>query len=114
MHDYCCMLLCWQVLLQGTGEMVWHPNYSMRSAVLINLSRSGNKWEGFSWLVDLNTPDEVRQPLEVVSLYIAACCYAKLEPQAAADRTHGVCSVHQQFLRPSPLPDRCWTPCALP
>lgn len=48
-----------QVLLQSSGEMVWHPNVAMRSTVLINLSRSGTKWEGYSWLVDLDTPDEV-------------------------------------------------------
>eukprot|EP00878_Enallax_costatus_P036550 GHUV01041055.1.p1 GENE.GHUV01041055.1~~GHUV01041055.1.p1 ORF type:complete len:170 (+),score=48.94 GHUV01041055.1:759-1268(+) len=56
--------LMYTVMLQSSGEMVWHPNYLMRSAVLMNLSRSGTKWEGYSWLVDLDTPDEVLDTIQ--------------------------------------------------
>ncbi|KAF8070975.1 MSL9 [Scenedesmus sp. PABB004] len=56
--------LMYTQLVRGSGELVWHPNSMMRAALLVNLSRSGPKWEGFSWLVDADTPDEVLASLE--------------------------------------------------
>lgn len=51
--------LMYTQLLRGNGELVWHPNSMMRQMVLVNVSRSSNKWEGHSLLVDIDTPDEV-------------------------------------------------------
>ena len=48
-----------QVLLRSDGQLVWHPNSSLRTQPLVNLSRSQPRWEGYTWLVDIDTPDEV-------------------------------------------------------
>jgi hypothetical protein len=48
------------VLLKGDGQLVWHPNSTLRTQPLVNLSRSQPRWEGYTWLVDMDTPNEVR------------------------------------------------------
>jgi hypothetical protein len=55
-----CARTPWQVLLKGDGQLVWHPNNTLRTQPLVNLSRSQPRWEGYTWLVDMDTPDEVR------------------------------------------------------
>lgn len=49
-----------QVLLYGDGKLIWHPNSALRLQPLINLSRSQPRWEAYTVLVDIDTPDEVR------------------------------------------------------
>lgn len=47
------------MLARRDGQLVWHPNSALRMQPLVNLSRSNNRWEAYTWLVDLDTPDEV-------------------------------------------------------
>lgn len=48
------------MLLYGDGKLIWHPNSALRLQPLINLSRSQPRWEAYTVLVDIDTPDEVR------------------------------------------------------
>lgn len=53
--------LLYTQLTKGSGELVWYPNTQLQQMALINISRSGPRWEGHTWLVDIDTPDEVRE-----------------------------------------------------
>lgn len=53
------LLVLPQVLLQTDGQLVWHPNNTLRTKPLVNLSRSNPRWEAYTCLVDIDTPDEV-------------------------------------------------------
>lgn len=48
------------MLLRSDGQLQWFPNALLRTQPLVNLSRSANRWEGYSWLVDIDTDDEAR------------------------------------------------------
>jgi small-conductance mechanosensitive channel len=48
-------------LMKGSGELVWYPNTQLQQTAIINVSRSGPRWEGHTWLLDMDTPDEVRR-----------------------------------------------------
>jgi hypothetical protein len=52
--------LMYTQLTKGSGELAWYPNTQLQQMALINVSRSGPRWEGYSWLLDLDTPNEVR------------------------------------------------------
>ncbi|WIA11707.1 hypothetical protein OEZ85_011803 [Tetradesmus obliquus] len=60
--------LLYTQLTKGSGELVWYPNTQLQQMALINISRSGPRWEGHTWLVDIDTPDEV---LESVNAAVA-------------------------------------------
>lgn len=56
-----------QVLLTFDGQLVWTPNNTLRTQPLVNLSRSNPRFEAYTWLVDLDTPDEVSATLPRLS-----------------------------------------------
>jgi small-conductance mechanosensitive channel len=47
-------------LTKGSGELVWYPNTQLQQMAIVNISRSGPRWEGHTWLLDMDTPNEVR------------------------------------------------------
>jgi hypothetical protein len=78
-----------QVLLKSDGQLVWTPNNTLRTQPLVNLSRSNPRWEAYTWLVDLDTPDEVSSIL----------------PWVSHTRTSGVCLLEKAELSTITLPD---------
>jgi len=46
--------------LQDDGELVYYPNAKIRSQNVANMTRSDGKFELLKFLVDLDTPGEVR------------------------------------------------------
>ncbi|KAF6256732.1 hypothetical protein COO60DRAFT_1461548 [Scenedesmus sp. NREL 46B-D3] len=51
--------LMYTQLTKGSGELVWHPNTHLQQMAIVNISRSGPRWEGHTWLLDMDTPNEV-------------------------------------------------------
>lgn len=47
-----------------SNQKVWMPNQSLLNSSFINLSASGNKWEGIKVLVDIDTPATVLDELD--------------------------------------------------
>jgi hypothetical protein len=68
--------LLYTQLTKTSGELVWYPNTQLQQMAIVNISRSGPRWEGHTWLLDMDTPNEVCSRAGMAKVWLAILCVA--------------------------------------